>query len=148
MDIERNIFDAASKKLRKEQKKPASSDQPAAISSEKNKQKGYGDEDPEVVEMFVRIREMKRDLETNMNELRKKGDSFQIDVDRFIENTINTFPGEYDKLKQKEQAFLEKANSLLTPESGLKKVPKTKDQLTHERKGKTLGARKKWIPMR
>lgn len=154
MDMDRNIFDAASKKLRKEEKRPTVQNQPSSSplpASEKKEiqlQSGYGDADPEVIEMFHRIRQMKRDIDSNLSDLRTKGESYRIDVDQYIEKSGGLFPKELEKVHQDEQAFINKVNSLFTPEACLKKVVKSKDQLTQERKGKTLGSRKKWIPIR
>lgn len=144
MEKDRNIFEAASKELRKKAKKPVSdqaSPPPEPSEAKDPKKMSYGSEDPEVMEMFLRIRKMKRELDSNFNELRSK------DVDRFIEKIASNYPGEVEKMKQKEKTFLDRLNSIFTPEACVKKNPKSKEKLTQERKGKTLGGRKKWIPM-
>lgn len=151
--MERNIFEAASNKLRRQEKqhsvKKESPLPPLPVANPAQSQKTYGDQDIEVFEMFQRMRDMRRDLDNKLSELRNKGQSYQFDVDRYIESNKGLYSKDLEKVKQEEQAFTDQVKSLFTPETCIKKNPKTKDQLTHERKGKTLGARKKnWIPIR
>lgn len=152
--MDRNIFEAASKELKKKEKSggsPPASNVPASPDLPTKQvplQSGYGAADPDVMEMLHKIREMQRDLDSSMNELREKGKSYHVDVDKFVETSNRLNPVEYEKMKKEEQKFIDRVNEIFPPEANIKKVPKSSDQMTHERKGKTLGGRKKWIPMR
>lgn len=154
--MERNIFEAAANKAKK-----VAEDHPTINKSrshdpviKKNSNLSgkivddYGVEDPEVVKMFSRMREMRLDLENQLDSVKKKGEESKFDVEAYLAKSVHFRPQEIEKSLQDQKEFEEKINDVLSPESCLKKIKKSKEKLTQERKNKTLGSRKKWIPMR
>lgn len=138
--MERNIFDAAAKKLSKRSKRAAQE----STSASKEKRSGHVSEADDMVR---RMQEMQQDLDKKMAELRKNGKLYNIDVDLYIDNLKNHYPNEMKKVSQAQKELIDAIDAIFSPETCIKRNPKTKDQLTLERKGKTLGVRKKWIPM-
>lgn len=151
--MESNIFEAAANKAKKKSTQVVTSNKSTPSDFKPSKMQGnfqntYGAEDPEVINMFARMREMRHDLETQLDGVREKGKERQFDVDEYLEKTIHFRPLELEKNIQDQKAFEDKVNSVFPPEACLKKLKKSKEKLTQERKNKSIGSRKKWIPMR
>lgn len=150
--MDHNIFEIAANKAKKPQKNRSDANRPApdskidkvpTVSSSINNPIG----DPEVVDMLARIEEMKHDLESQLREVRLKGEEKNFDVDRYLEKTANFKPQDVEDNIQKQRDFKDKVNKLIRPEACIQKLKKSQETLTRERKSKLIGSRKKnWIP--
>lgn len=145
-EIENNIFDAASKKLGKSNKKKVPSKDRRPTSPEEGGQSPTA-ADPEIASMLKKVDLMKRDLEKKLSALYEKGSLYRIDIEKYLNDPTNFTKAEWEKLEKDKDFLYNKVLSVMTPAAGLKKLPKSKEKLTKERKGKTLGSRKNWIPM-
>lgn len=149
--MDRNIFEVAANKAKKPSgdafsKKEASA--PVAPNKQPNASNAERLKDSEVVEMFTRMHEIRHDLESQLQEVRKKGEEIQFNVDAYIEKTTNFRPFDIEKNIQDQKEFKDKVNAIFPPEACIQKLKKSTDKLTQERKSKSLGSRKKWIPTR
>ncbi|MBA3815620.1 MAG: hypothetical protein H0X29_03700 [Parachlamydiaceae bacterium] len=151
--MERNIFEASANQAKKppankldENKAGISNSTP--LTTHLKSMHAYGAGDTEVVDMLSRMREMRQDLEEQLNQIKKKGEERRFDVEDYLEKTVHFPPPDLEKNIQDQKAFEEKVNNVFPPEACLKKIKKTKEKLTQERKNKSIGARNKWIPMR
>src|SRR5689334_16848106 len=108
--VEKNIFEAAAKQAKKANPPTPKKETPSpkVLDPALLKEilfKKYGSEDPEVMQMFVRMREMKHDLEKQLDEVRKKGEEFQFDVDTYIEKELKLHPDELENNIKKQKIF-------------------------------------------
>jgi len=151
--MERNIFEASANQAKKtpgnksDANKIGTSDSTPFVTNSKSLH-AYGAGDSEVVDMLTRMREMRQDLEDQLNQIKKKGEENRFDVDDYLEKTVHFRPPDLEKNIQDQKAFEDKVNNVFPPEACLKKIKKSKEKLTQERKSKSIGARNKWIPMR
>lgn len=144
MEKDKNIFETAAKKLgHKEGKSPSESPRPAKERppAQKNTYR-----DPEVADMMRQISEMNQDLQSKMESISKKSGLSYDDLKKLIDNPKLLSPAQIEYLKKsKEQLGEQVWDAVGVP---TKPQPKQRENKTGERKAKTLGARKKWIPMR
>lgn len=103
------------------------------------------EEDPENI--LLRIQKMHKELDDKLAQLYASGLS-KSEIDRLIEIECRTNFHTFEKIKKDKEVVIEKLLSTIKPESAIKPVAKSKEKLTKERKGKTLGNRKNWIPVR
>src|SRR5262249_20873695 len=104
--------------------------------------------DPEVELMINRMFEMSREIKPKLEDVYSKGKHYNFDVARYMEYIRKSFPNEYAKILDKESELRDRLLKLITPESCVRKIPKSNEKLTQERKGKLRGMRKNWIPMK
>jgi hypothetical protein len=140
--MDRNIFEAASRKLGKKKAKDTS-----VFPSPPPLPQNPKSEDTELMQMVDRMHQMQQDLDNQLIELRQKGKAYHIDVDKYIEDSKKSFPKDLEKAHQEQQELFDRIGALFPPEACIKKNPKTQEKLAHERKAKMLGLRKKWIPI-
>ncbi|MCE5315788.1 MAG: hypothetical protein LLG04_00305 [Parachlamydia sp.] len=140
MEEDKNIFETAAKKLGRKGKTPVKKKvSPKEIPTS---QPGVY-RDPEVNEMMRQIREMNEDLQSQMESVSKKSGLSYDELQRLVQK--NAAPGDLELLKKNMDELGEKIKGAVgTPPP----KPKQRENLAGERKAKTLGARKKWIPMR
>lgn len=139
MEKDQNIFETASKKLggiKSKKKLPIHSSVP-----QKKEHR-----DPEIAAMLKQIDDMKQDLERKFEVIRNKMGWSAEDVHEYLNNPKNFPPKEWEKIQQTKKALGDKVWAAIG--THLKPKPKTRENIAGERKGKTLGGRKKWIPMR
>lgn len=122
-------------------KKPPSTKEPEKIEI-------YNGPDKEVRAMLMRIHEMKNDLEKKLTNIYEKAAISKIDIEEFLENSDNFTKKEWDRIQKNKEALIQNLSLVFTPEDTVRRQPKSKEKLTKERRGKTLGVRKKWIPVR
>lgn len=103
---------------------------------------------PEIESMLKKIRTMKVDLNTKLQLLYERGKRMGVDVDSIMGNPANFTPAQWAAMQRETEKLSEKIDEVLFPILGPKKKTKTTAALTKERKGKTLGSRKKWMPVR
>lgn len=136
--MDENIFEAAAKKTKRHRPEKAASKDGAADPSKS-----------ELTDMLKRIREMKTDLENKLGFIYEKGKEAKVDVDNLFGGTSASFTmQQIEEIRAQEKILQDKLNAIIPPESCIRKVPKSKEKLTQERKGKFRGARQKWIPVR
>lgn len=134
MEKDKNIFEtAASSNLGKKKKQQPSS-----------KKKTH--QDPEIAAMLNQIEVMKQDLENKLEKIRQQTGLSKEDLQNFMNNPKNFSPNEWAKLEKTKNEMGDKVWSAIGLE--LKPKARTRENIAGERKGKTLGGRKKWIPMR
>jgi hypothetical protein len=104
--------------------------------------------DPEINYMFNQMFKMQDEIEGKLNEMYEKGGLTRDQIKNYIDNPDNFPPDLWSKI-QKQRLELENKVRVV-----LKKKPKQsasssqqKVSTAKERKAKTLGARKNWIPM-
>jgi len=128
-----NIFDEASKKPKKA-KKPAPPKKPLT--------------DAEVSKMLDRMNEMRREIEKKVEDACEgKGLTWQ-NVQDYVNEPKNFLPTEWKRLQHRREEVAEKLWASLGTDVKKKKAAVTKKKVAKKRKGKTLGARKRWIPMK
>jgi hypothetical protein len=151
----RNIFDAASKKLGKKKvgkpvPPPATSIHtttsyvkinPPALSPKSL--------DPEIQRMIQRMKEMSNEVEQKVETLLNKGKLTREQLMRYLNNPKNFSPEQWKKAKQTREflsskTFGEGEFKIETPSQ----ANKTNQANMKDRKSKTLGNRKKWIPIK
>jgi hypothetical protein len=102
-------------------------------------------QDPEIQEMLDKIEFMKEDLRTRLDEIhRKTGLSKEI-LEGMISIPGNFFPATIEKLHKDYDTLRDRAFKAVGKD---KTQTKKRGNISGERKAKSLGARKKWIPMR
>lgn len=153
MAEDKNIFETAASKLGKKSKKgkdtgpvplkPVPDQDPKPlVGGVIPKQKG----DPETQAMLQKIRTMQADLQQKFDALYKKAKMTPTEFKNYLDDPKNFSKKEWDFVQSNRYALEEKVWDVV----GLELKPATghkRENISHERKGKTLGARKKWIPM-
>ena len=136
--MDENIFEAASKKPKRHRLEKVASKDGLANPSKS-----------ELTDMLKRIREMKSDLENKLGFIYEKGKEAKVDVDSLFGETSASFTmQQIEEIRVQEKILQDKLDAIIPPESCIRKVSKSKEKLTQERKGKFRGARQKWIPVR
>lgn len=103
--------------------------------------------DPEITKVLNKIYEMRDDLETQMGDLFKKTGMSRFEIESFLNNPTNYPKGKWDKIQTEKKILEDKLDSILGVDNK-EKVKKAEVNTAKERKGKLLGGRKKWIPIR
>lgn len=106
--------------------------------------------DPEINEMLNKIYNMQDDIQTKLNEIYEKNAISPRQVKKYLNNPRNFPPDVWQKIQLQRDTLERKIGDIL--QSYVK--PQKKGHLTgmpsgtsKERRIKTLGSRKKWIPM-
>lgn len=100
-----------------------------------------------VQEMLDRIRFMEDDLQKKMDKICELSGMSQKEIESFIENPNNFRPGYWKRAQLQKEQLEEKLYNALGLKAKKNIIKKKKVKLAKERKGKTLGARKGWMPM-
>lgn len=136
--MEKNIFETASHLLGKKKEPKAKKTPPPAPRR--------GHIDRETQEMMDKIKEMQEDLKAKFDYVEQKSELLGPNVTKYLQEK-NLTPAEV--------SFLEKAKSLLSDQlqNAVGLPPKGAIEASApspptKRKGKTLGARKKWMPVK
>lgn len=140
--MDENIFEAAGKLAKAKKNKQEET------KSEKKIDKSDESSNLKVEDMLQKMQDMRQDLEGKLSEIYKKGSTKHINVDQLIEESGALAIKNLDKMREQEKILSDQISGAITPESCLKKNPKSKDVLTQERKGKLRGSRNNWIPVR
>lgn len=101
----------------------------------------------DIKEIFSKIKEMKSEIDDKIQFiLGQKGHTAES-IKRYLNNPQNFTPTEWMMMQTHRGDLEQKLGSLITPQL---KTLQTKQQAAEQgknRKGKTLGSRKKWLPM-
>lgn len=141
MEEDKNIFETAAKKLGRKDKTQVKKKAPPKETP--SSQPGVY-RDPEVNEWMRQIREMNQDLQSQMESVSKKTGLSYDELKKLVEKKAT--PAELEFLKKNMEQLGEKLLGVTGSPNPPK--PKQRENVAGERKAKTLGARKKWIPMR
>lgn len=165
MDQRSSIFDEASRKDRgaksssRPATKPTAQSVPFGLDSKKEMQVELDQFDPETmtlkdVELMIsRVRQLHDEIDRKLDEIYQKSGWSPKYIETFLDNPNNFTREEWEKVQLERQNFLD---SLKTEkELAMAPAAKTKSQKdretsqsTKERRGKTIGARRNWIPMK
>lgn len=140
--MDRNIFEAVSKKLRKQFNKNSTPGNNRSFPADRK------DLESDPIQMVELIECMKEDLDAKLKDLHEKGNRYHLDIDKYVDKLQKMYPHDFENIQREHQKMRDQINGLFPPEACIKKNAKGVDKLTQERKGKTLGLRKKWIPMK
>lgn len=149
MSEKENIFDTAAKTLGKNKKKNVNGKPKAKAPTVTP----YVKVDPELEMMLNRMHEIQDDLKAKLRSMYKQHGLTEEQVMNFLNNPKNLTPQEVEELKKaqellKTQSSLSVLSSEQEQTKRLYKKAKKPEELKRERKGKTLGARKQWMPVR
>ncbi len=104
--------------------------------------------DPELSEMFNKMKKMQNDLKGKMLELYEKSGLSKQEVDNFLDNPENYPKKTRDKLDRQLKELEQKMGRPTTKKKG---APLAKEKAggksAKKRKKKMIGARKKWMKM-
>ena len=107
-------------------------------------------QDPEIKEMVSKIKKMQTDLQSRLDQVYQETGMNGEELKTFIENPKNFLPKDWEYIQKNKHVLEEKVwetlGEELKPPTG--HVVRTRGNIADERKGKTLGSRKKWLPMR
>lgn len=156
---EKNIFETAAKQLGKKKppKKVAESTPPSSIPVENpqksppNFEKFKNNQDPETAEMMQKIKEMKQDLQNKIDFIQKKGGMLGQNFQNYINNPKNFNDIQWQEIQKAKQMLGDKIwKAIGAPIEQETDAPPSAPPVPHSgsRKAKTLGVRKKWIPIK
>lgn len=148
-----NIFDETSKKFRGQRglKSPL---------SEKTKQQSTDslsiDEirRNEIQDMIKKMKEINSDIDKKLDEIFQKTGWDMRTIKRHLDNPDNYSKGQWERLQEKRKTQYNKlwedlGKMGISPEEKfVQNQKKEEEKIARGRKGKTLGARKNWIPVR
>ena len=136
-----NIFEESAKQSKKRLGKPSLVNKPAS-----QKVTNETQTNSEMQKMLGRMQEMREDLEKQLLDLHAKAKAKNLDVERLFGDKYRLPAQHIEAIEQQEKALIAKINEAIPQGSCIKKVAKSKEKLTQERKAKFRGARQKWIP--
>lgn len=135
MSKEKDIFEAAAKKL-------------GGSSQEKKEKKGESTinrKDPEVQQMLEKIQAMREDLDTKIDLIKGKKGPIAEHCRKILENECSLSSLEKDEIQLAKKLLADKVWDSVEKETN---PVEEKENPLSNRKAKTLGSRKKWIPVR
>lgn len=151
----KNIFEAVTRHLTpKKPETPKNKSNPKPTKLAPPHHDTMAAKDPELVAMMQKMREMKQDLQHKVDILVKRSGMKPDVLKKFMEDPKNFSKAEWEQIKNAKEVLGEqvwssigrpidkKASTPTLSQPDPAAPPKPKD-----RKSKTLGARKKWIPM-
>lgn len=134
-----NIFDEAGKHPKKTPPPPvkkAPAPPPSKISNE------------EVTDIIQRIRTMRQQVDKQVENFYKTAGIPETLFEEYFNDPRNFTPDLWSRIEGERDAFQAKIGDIVHVEFKKKKVQQVKEKPTKERKGKTLGSRKGWMPMK
>lgn len=149
MAKEKNIFEAAANQLGKKSLNTKEKDTP----SRPIPQKRPPVMDEETQNMLGVIKNMREDLESKVNYIESNCEKLGSSVQGFVNLKKKLSPAELNALEKTKELLGSKVwKSIGLPETLSKSMntspAETTEQKNTNRKSKTLGARKKWLPVR
>lgn len=107
-------------------------------------------QDPEIREMMGKIRTMQTDLQSRFDKLYHDTGMDADQLKTFMGEPKNFLPKDWEFLQQNKKILEDKVWDAVGEElkPSPQKAIRTRANIADERKGKTLGSRKKWLPMR
>lgn len=104
----------------------------------------------DVLAMIEKMRKMHDQLEKELDEAYQKTGLSPKEVTTFLDNPSNFAGDEFTAVQQQRKSLLSRIMQVVDPKGieSTKKKAKKEAEAGKQQKGKTLGARKNWIPMR
>lgn len=140
-----NIFDEASKELKKVQEGQSHDVKKGEKGTPKVSSIPLADADIET--MFNKMRKMDEDLQNRMERICELTGMSRHEVKSFIENPNNFTSSQWQKVQQEKDELERKIYASIGMKAKQQIAKKKKKKITKSRKGKTLGSRKGWIQM-
>ena len=103
--------------------------------------------DPELDALFSKIYAMKDDLDSKMSKLREITGMTGQDISNYINNPDNFSRSQWEKMEKDRKAAEDLLYAGLGKETRAREKKKKIEKEDKVRRGKTLGARKKWLQM-
>lgn len=103
--------------------------------------------DPEINEMLNKMYRMQEDLQTKLKQIYDANGISSNQIRNFLNNPGNFPPDVWQKIQMQRDALEKKIREVLPTYAKKTKTGHIAGMTSKERKSKTLGARKKWIPM-
>lgn len=104
-------------------------------------------DDPELNDMFAKIYKMKDDLDNKFSRVREITGLSGSEISNYLNNPNNFTPFQWKQMEMDKKQAEEKLYLGLGKGSKEKSAKKLVEKKTKERRGKMLGARKKWLQM-
>lgn len=146
-DSSANIFDLSGQSSKKKPLKPKP---PAATPTPPPQEipKELPNVPEDVKNIFEKMRAMQKELLQKFDETCKRAGKDPRDVKEFCHNPSNFSAPAWHIINERKEILQEKIGGVSRTEIKQRKAQKEASKTSKERKGKTLGARKKWIDMR
>lgn len=103
--------------------------------------------DEEVGSIFKRIREMDQDLQKRIQRICQLSGMSKEELESYIEDPKNFRADQWKKMQEEKEEYEAKIVTGLGMEAKTRSQGIKKKKLDKDRKGKMLGARKKWLQM-
>lgn len=158
-----NIFDAAKKIAEKGTQKSSFPSRPSLASKPKSPAKPTPRPepvkpaapvakepvlDPETEKIFEQMFKMRDELQNRLGDFYEKTGFSASEVEKFFNNPNNFTQEKWAKIQRDRSELEKKIYNVLGVEVKLQKQKVEKEQTSKERKAKSLGMRKNWIPIR
>lgn len=104
--------------------------------------------DQDIQEMFDKMIEMRQELDKKTDELKDAIALTKQDINAFFSNSKNFTPEQWSIIQQNRTELEQKAFMIVGKDPNKVRQKQLESKETKARKGKTLGSRRNWIPMR
>lgn len=150
----RNIFEEASRSRvpRRIERKPEVEEEVKQsqivdnVNVESSSSAALSNEDADV--MLSKMHTMRRELEEKMDDVISLAGVSKEEVTTFLDNPDNFSPTEWEKVKEKKEELAKMAMQITGQKDNKRKVARKEEADTKKLRQKSLGGRKRWIPMR
>lgn len=104
----------------------------------------------DVEKMIVRVREMHDEIDRKLDDIFQKSGWSTKQIKMYLDNPNNFSHEEWERIQKERKNLLNtlKTDSELEKEQSQSSKPKEPEVSGKERRGKMIGARRNWIPMR
>ena len=144
-----SIFDASSHKPKKGAK-PAPKEPPKPLSkrevTEETKKRLF--KDPQIKEWIERIETLHQEIESKTNQLIEKGGQSPLSIKRYLDDPKNFTQKDWQLIQVQRDTMDKDFGRSIDPLFPKQRKEKENKTLSKERKGKSLGSRKRWLDMR
>lgn len=124
-------------------KKPAKTHPPPANVQQKTPTETIQSVNATIKKIF----EMQEELKTKLEDIYEKTGLSRKEIEDFLKNPKNFPPGKWEQI-QKDRALLEEKIQAIIGVDKKHVAKQEESKLSKDRKGKLLGGRKNWIPIR
>lgn len=140
-----SIFDPSSHQPKKKAK-PATKSATQPPVAEEVKLRLF--KDPEIKEWVERIETLHQEIENKTNELIEKGGHTPLSIRKYLDDPKNFSPKDWQMIQAQRERMDKDFGIRIDPLFKKQRKEKETKVLSKERKGKSLGSRKRWIDMR
>lgn len=147
-DSQFNIFDSSSNKPARSPAKKAADKPQRKLSLQEIAEKAHALSDQEIINMVERIQFLQKDLESKVNILKEKIPMTYSNIGKFLNDKENFPPEQWSAIEENRAELEKKLWSMVGDDPKKVKEKHQVDKDTKELRGKGLGARRNWIPIR